>query len=85
MITILKMTSHNIYVILEVWWKGTTVTHTPEILALWFELLHNMVWNFVATDLFSSFIKPLNFKLEVSIFTSHKAAFNYSGYTLLQA
>lgn len=44
------MTPHNIYVIFEVWLKGLTLTHTPEFLALQFDLLSNIAWNFVATD-----------------------------------
>lgn len=44
------MTSHNIYVILELWWKGLTVTHAPDFLALQFDPLSNNAWDFVATD-----------------------------------
>lgn len=44
------MASHNTNVIFEVWWKGLTVTHAPELLALQFDLPSNIARNFVATD-----------------------------------
>lgn len=44
------MTLHNTNVIFEVWWKGLTVIHAPELSALEFDLPSNTAWNFVATD-----------------------------------